>query len=378
MSLSHIFDAAFGTSWGWRFVRAFIYISLGVVLWQLRPVPASQRALKPVRRKTVLLRHNMPRYAFLTALALAVLGLAGATAYGVTNDSVTASTLTSPVYIDRGGPYIGVFEPNEQGSYKTVSEFGTQTGHQPQVVLYYSNWNQPFATQFADTAHKAHATPLVDLLPQGDGVSMKNIAQGNWDGYLRSYAEQVRQFGYSVIIDLAPEMNGNWYNWGLGHTSPAQFVAGWQHVVDIFRAAGADNVTWLWAAAETTPAQPDVSKWWPGSGYVTWAGVDGYFYHSSDTFDSVFGTALSEIRALTNKPVFIPETAVGPGAQQVSQIKGLFRGIEQNGLAGFVWFDQHQNSGQFHLNWTLEGDKKGTAAFKWGIQYLKKTMNKSL
>lgn len=377
MSLSHVFDITFGNSWGWRFVRAFVYISLGAVLWQLRPVPAAQRALKPVRRKPTPLRDNVPRYAFLTALALAVLGLAGATAHGIINASVTASTLTSPVYVDHGGPYIGVFEPDEQGSYKTVSEFGTQTGHQPQILLYYSNWNQPFATTFADTVHKAHATPMVDLLPQGDGASMGNIAQGKWDVYLRSYAEQVKQFGYSVIIDLAPEMNGNWYSWGVGRTSPAQFIDGWQHVVNVFRAAGADNVSWLWAVAPTTPTQPDVSKWWPGNDYVTWAGVDGYFYQSSDTFDSVFGTALSEVRALTNKPVFIPETAAGPGPQQANQIRGLFRGIEQNGLAGLVWFDQRQSGDRHHLDWRLEGDKKGIAAFKWGVQYLKKNMNKS-
>jgi mannan endo-1,4-beta-mannosidase len=48
------------------------------------------------------------------------------------------------------------------------------------------------------------------------------------------------------IIGFAPEMNGNWYKWGDQNTSPATWVAAWRHVVDVFRANGADNVSWLW------------------------------------------------------------------------------------------------------------------------------------
>ena len=35
-------------------------------------------------------------------------------------------------------------------------------------------------------------------------------------------------------------------SWGYRHTSPAAFVAAWRHVVNVFRAQGAYNVTWLW------------------------------------------------------------------------------------------------------------------------------------
>ena len=41
-------------------------------------------------------------------------------------------------------------------------------------------------------------------------------------------------------------MNGTWYSWGYQHTSPAAFVAAWRHIVTVFRAVGAWNVTWLW------------------------------------------------------------------------------------------------------------------------------------
>ena len=35
-----------------------------------------------------------------------------------------------------------------------------------------------------------------------------------------------------------------------------------------------------------------IKAWWPGTNYVTWVGIDGYYLKPSDTFSSVFGGAL--------------------------------------------------------------------------------------
>ena len=43
---------------------------------------------------------------------------------------------------------------------------------------------------------------------------------------------------------------------------------------------GAENVTWLWTVniIEKRPAAfPAPGPWWPGSSYVTWVGIDGYY-----------------------------------------------------------------------------------------------------
>jgi mannan endo-1,4-beta-mannosidase len=52
-------------------------------------------------------------------------------------------------------------------------------------------------------------------------VSLAAIADGAYDGYLQSYAEQLRAFGHPVIIGFGHEMNGNWYSWGAGHVPAA-------------------------------------------------------------------------------------------------------------------------------------------------------------
>ncbi len=56
----------------------------------------------------------------------------------------------------------------------------------------------------------------------------------------------MRAYRHPVILSFGHEMNGYWYSWGYRHTSPAMFVAAWRHIVTLFRAAGARNVTWLW------------------------------------------------------------------------------------------------------------------------------------
>ena len=83
------------------------------------------------------------------------------------------------------------------------------------------------------------AVPLVQINPEG--VKLKTIASGQYDPYLRSYALAVRAFGHRVIISFGHEMNGSWYSWGYGHTSPAVFVTAWRHIVTIFRQEGTDK-----------------------------------------------------------------------------------------------------------------------------------------
>ena len=140
--------------------------------------------------------------------------------------------------------YLGVFADGAPASSGGVTAFTSATGARPDVLMYYSGWFESFQTSFATTAAKNGAVPLVQMDP--DGVSVAAIASGRYDGYLSAYAEAVRAYRHPVILSFGHEMNGNWYSWGYRHTSPAVFVAAWRHIVTLFRALGARNVTWLW------------------------------------------------------------------------------------------------------------------------------------
>ncbi len=186
---------------------------------------------------------------------------------------------------------------------------------------------------------------------------------GRHDRYLKTYADQVRGFGHPVVLSFAPEMNGDWYAWGAGHTPPRVFVAAWRHIVDLFRAEHASNVTWLWTVNSVNASKVPLRPWWPGAGYVDQVGIDGYFYRPADTFHSVFGTTIAQVRGFTQKPILISETAVGPVAGP-AKVADLFRGAREAGLAGVVWFDKAQHDGIYHQDWRLEDNPAILAAFR--------------
>jgi hypothetical protein len=260
---------------------------------------------------------------------------------------------------DRSGPlpvhlpsasaaYLGVYAEGLPKSYANVTAFANATGAKPDVVMYYSGWYVPFPVSFANTAAKNGAAPLVQMNPTN--INIAQIAAGKYDAYLSSYAEAVRSYGHPVILSFGHEMNGNWYSWGYRHTSPATFVAAWQHIVNVFRALGASNVTWLWtiniindsrAGKVASPA-----PWWPGSSYVNWVGIDGYYLQPTWQFAPLFGPTIAAVRPLTTDPILIAETGALQFAAQPAKITNLFAGIRSYGLLGFVWFDTSNTEGQ--------------------------------
>ena len=135
----------------------------------------------------------------------------------------------------------GAYEAGVPGSWTGLTQFASATGVQPKIALYYSSWYERFRTSFAEQARSRGAYVFVQIEPTR--VTLKSIADSQQDTYLRTYALAVRAYGKPVILSFGHEMNGTWYSWGAGHVSPKDFVAAWRHVVDVFRAEGALNVT---------------------------------------------------------------------------------------------------------------------------------------
>jgi hypothetical protein len=266
-----------------------------------------------------------------------------------------------------GSNYLGVYEGSNTtaAQYAQVEQFAQTVGRQPNIVMYYSSWAEPFSISYAQTALQNDATLLIDLDPTG--TSCAAIAAGQQDAFLQSYAESVKAFGHPVIISFGHEMNGTWYPWGWTNTQPAAFVQAWQHIVDVFRQVGADNVTWLWTINAVSSYEGPIADYWPGASYVTWVGVDAYYYNPGDDFSSVFGPSIAAIRQVTDKPILIAETAIGQVTGQAASIPGLFAGVSNAGLLGFVWYDQAQDDGIYHQDWRLEDDPAAVAAFRTAL-----------
>jgi len=321
----------------------------GRLAWQPRP---DSRAGGRAR----LTRIMVIGAAVVTVAAIAVVG----TLQGRAGDGGPASpTSAGPAAPHKPRTLLGVYVPGVPQSWAGIRTFTATTGVKPGVVVYYSGWREPFQARFAAIAAEHDATPLVHIDPTG--VDLSAIASGRYDSYLRSYASAVKAYGGSVIISFAPEMNGYWYSWAHRHTSPAVYIAAWRHVVTVFRAADAENVTWLWTVnvIDSKRGIPSPARWWPGSSYVTWVGIDGYYLKPSWTFASLFGPTIKAVRGQTLAPIMISETAAMPAAGKPAKIVDLFAGVRKYGLLGFIWFDVNKD----HQDWRLIG-RAATAAYR--------------
>jgi mannan endo-1,4-beta-mannosidase len=239
--------------------------------------------------------------------------------------------------------YIGAYVRGVPASYAPIDAFAAANGVQPNIDLYYSSWGEAFRSSFAAEAAAHHSVPLVQINP--GTISLAAIAAGAYDGYLRSFAQAVGNFGAQtrrgVIIGFGHEPNGYWYPWGFGHASPATWIAAWRHIVTLFRQQGIEDVTWLWTVNVIDLDLGIVSpaRWWPGRKYVTWVGIDGYYYNPSARFSGLFEPTIEAVRSLTSDPILISETGVKAKAGKPAKIADVFAGVRRHGLLGLVWFD---------------------------------------
>ena len=259
--------------------------------------------------------------------------------------------------------YVGVITAGPPGGTGLAS-FTRATGIRPNLVSYFVSFGTPWNPVPACRILRTGALPIIQINPRN--VSIAAIAAGRHNTYLTRYAQQIHRFGFPVAISFGHEMNGYWYSWGYRHTAPAVFVAAWRNIVNIFRQQGTDNVTWLWTVniLGKQAGIPDPTPWWPGGSYVSWVGIDGYYYKPSWTFASLFGPTIKSVRSLTLDPILITETAVAPAAGQSTKIANLYAGIRAYGLLGFVWY----NAIGFR-DWRLSGPA-AFAAFRQGAETL--------
>jgi hypothetical protein len=242
---------------------------------------------------------------------------------------------------------LGVYAPGAAGSWTEVTKFAGQVGQPLRYLEYYLGPSDPFPAKVAEQASASGIEMVLQLYPT---MSMTDVTAGDDDAYLDSLAAQVADFGAPVILSWAAEANGNWYEYGATRTPAADYRAAWAHVMSRFH--GATNVTWMDTLNRVYDGAGVTSDYVvPG---VQMYGIDAYYNNVGDTFDSVFGETLRQIRAVSDKPILVAETGIGQLNDQVSTIPGLVQGVQANHLAGLIYFNENQGTtNPYHQNWAL-------------------------
>ncbi|MBO1335041.1 glycoside hydrolase family 26 protein [Streptomyces sp. VRA16 Mangrove soil] len=256
--------------------------------------------------------------------------------------------------------YLGVAADGAPARMGAIESFAKAAGKKPNLVEFYSAWGDRYETRLVQNAWDYGALAYIAWEPFK--ASLKDIAAGKEDAYLRDYAGSVKELNLPVALSFAHEMNGHWYPWGTKKATAKQFVAAWRHVHDVFADVGATQVIWVWSPNVVNPMpQVKLAPYWPGDSYVDWVGVIGYYGKAGPaTFQTLYGPTVSQVRALTKRPFLIGETAAEAGQRKPADIRDLFKGVAaRDDFLGFVWFNFDKES-----DWRITSGPLAQRTFK--------------
>jgi Glycosyl hydrolase family 26 len=274
---------------------------------------------------------------------------------------------------------------------RSLSLFEQHAGKGLSLLLWGQPWFIDGQPQSFDTASfeavRLHGTiPIIDWSPwdlgAGGGADqpdfqLSDVISGRYDEYIRQWATAAAAWNHPFFLRFCHEMNGTWYPWSERENgnSAGQFVRAWRHVHDIFEAAGAHNVTWLWSVNETEAYDGiPMAGLYPGPAYVDWTGLSGYNWGDGARGDNwrpfagAFRKSYSRLRAVApGKPLMIAET--GSSEKGGSKAAWIHDALDVQlpqtfpAVRGFVWWNRADGG----WDWPIETSADAQAAFAAGI-----------
>jgi Glycosyl hydrolase family 26 len=220
-----------------------------------------------------------------------------------------------------------------------------------------------------DIARKAGVISVVDMAT--DNVPLRAIANGARDGALKTWASEAASWGQPLLLRFDFEMNGRWFPWGTtqwNQNTPADFVAAWRHVHQIFTNAGATNVLWVWCPNIALHHRNSLlAKDYPGNNYVDWTCLDGYnFGHPWTSFARIYSFSYKKlVHIAPSKPMLIGEIgSTEHGGSKAGWIRNMFGALATRfrHIHGLLWYDVPGDQ-----DWPIETSKSSSAAFSSGI-----------
>ncbi len=290
---------------------------------------------------------------------------------------LAAATITAPIAL---GAYVSGAPDNAT----LLDQFTAMVGVAPSVVMWYQDWaHSGFDATRMNTVASRGLMPMVTWEPwdytlgtNQPAYSLAAITSGTYDAYVQQWAQAAKAWGKPFYLRFAHEMNGNWYPWGsgVGGNTAAQYITAWQRVWRAFQAAGATNVRWVWCPnvagrGKGGSASNAFSSFYPGDAYVSWIGLDGYNWGTTQPWSTwqdvatVFGASYGPVTRIAAKPLMIAETASAEAGG--SKANWITTGFSNTIPAKFprvravVWFDENKET-----DWRVNSSSAALAAYQ--------------
>jgi hypothetical protein len=327
-----------------------------------------------------------------------------------------------------GKLYHGVMaeDPNlgdEEVSPESLAQYEEAVGKRVAIVYFTNNWyvsrELPRAT--AEWIAERGCVPFVRLMMRSSWrqnrperrFTLKRIIKGDFDYDLRRWASAARDFAHPLLVEYGTEFNGSWFSWngwwngrgkktGFGDPAlpdgPERFVAAWRHIVDIARAEGAVNITWVWHANAGDWPQRDWNRfenYYPGDDYVDWIAVSAYgpqqpTWEWGEAFRAMIDPWYARAVALApSKPIYVAEFGCthtsraadnNPNLRADHWAQGALQDLfaaRWQAVIGFSWWNekwQNDNNSAHDTNMRVQDWKPLKGVFKQTLRLNRKRL----
>jgi hypothetical protein len=188
---------------------------------------------------------------------------------------------------------------------QAVDALQQQIGHRLDIVHIYLTAGATFPTQ-SDLAFVDQGSTLLVSWALNDSSA---IAAGADDALIRQTAQELQHIGKPVFLEWRWEMDRPGLRAEVG--TPAQYIAAWKHIREVFAEEQVTNVAWVWCPSSKGFADGTAGAYYPGDSEVNWICADVY-PPSNDPLRSFAATAqpFLDWASHHDKPIIIGEFGV--------------------------------------------------------------------
>ncbi len=238
-----------------------------------------------------------------------------------------------------------------------------------------------FDTSWADQLAAQHARPWItlqfgvfgpDQKPPLD-ANLPAIINGLHDQKLRRWAEDIRNYGEPVYLTVLLHADRNWsLSSGVANGGiPQDVPKAWMHVQSVFRAAGANNVAWVWA-----PADPIHDQVYAPSASTIDAVLQSFVNYPGTKWGDPKTVLSNLVKRYPTKPIFVEASANGPAAQKAAWLTKLGQAVD--GIPQVYALLYHEGGPGFNPSraeiesWSLASDPDSLAVMQGIVANLHK------
>lgn len=163
--------------------------------------------------------------------------------------------------------------------------------------------------QFPTSSDLAFVNQGSTLLVSWALNNSSKVAKGKYDVSIIERAREIKKIGKPVFLEWRWEMDRPNLKAQVG--SPAEYIAAWKHIREVFAQQGVTNVAWVWCPTSKGFTNGTAGAYYPGDSEVDWICADVYPPAGPlSSFATVAGPFLRWAAHHPSKPVMVGEYGV--------------------------------------------------------------------